>query len=115
MDNTGCKTATEGHVKIESESQFLHCQANVAALIQLGKWFDFMRQNGVCGNTRIILVADHGRRLAQFDHMLMSGPKIDVKWCNPLLVVKDFSSQDFTTSDEYDERRCAHARGIRRD
>ena len=115
MDNTGCKTATEGHVKIESESQFLHYQTNMAALIQLGKWFDFMRQNGVYDNTRIILVADHGRGLAQFDYMLMSDPKIDVEWCNPLLMVKDFGSQEFTTSDEYDERRCAHARGIRRD
>ena len=101
VDNTGYKTAAEGHVNIESESQFLHYQTNMAALIQLGKWFDFMRQNDVYDNTRIILVADHGRGLAQFDYMLMSNPKIDVEWCNPLLMVKDFGSQEFTTSDEF--------------
>ena len=52
-------------------------------------------------NTKIILVADHGRGLAQFDYMLMKDPEIDVQWCNPLLMVKDFDSTEFSISDEF--------------
>ena len=37
-----------------------HYHANVAALKQLGKYFDFLRENDVYDNTRIIVVSDHG-------------------------------------------------------
>ena len=45
-----------------------HC--NMAAFLQLGKWFDVLREQGVYDNTRIILVADHGYSLEQFEDML---------------------------------------------
>ena len=38
-------------------------QVNVAALLQVGKWLDYLKQNEVYDNTRIIIVADHGRDL----------------------------------------------------
>ena len=101
VDNTGYKTAAEGHVALESESQFLHYQVNMATFLQLGKWFDFMQKNGVYDNTRIILVSDHGYGLAQFDYMLMKNMEIDVESCNPLLMVKDFGAQEFNTSDKF--------------
>jgi hypothetical protein len=33
---------------------------NIAALLLLGKWFDFLIENNVYDNTRIIIVSDHG-------------------------------------------------------
>lgn len=101
VDNSNYKTAADGHIKMETEQQQSHYHANMVSLLALGKWFDFMRKNEVYDNTRIIIVADHGRGLGQFDNMLLKNPEIDVEWCNPLLLVKDFNSKDFTVSNEF--------------
>ena len=86
---------------MDTSIQRIHYYANVASLLQLGKWFEFMQQNGVYDNTRIILVADHGRGLSQFDYMLLKNPEIDVEWCNPLLMVKDFNSQELSVNYDF--------------
>ena len=101
VDNSNYKTAADGHIKMETEQQQSHYHANMVSLLALGKWFDFMRKNEVYDNTRIIIVADHGRGLGQFNNMLLKNPEIDVEWCNPLLLVKDFNSKDFTVSNEF--------------
>lgn len=102
VDNSGYKTAADGHIKMETERQRMHYHCNVAAFIQLGKWFDFMRQNGVWGNTRIIVVADHGGSFGgQFENMLMKNPEIDVEACNPLFMVKDFDSKEFKIDNSF--------------
>jgi len=77
-------------------------QCNMAALLQIGKWFDYLRSQGVYDNTRIILVADHGFALEQFEDMIfgerdmntLHNPE-DVMGYNPLLLVKDFNSKGF--------------------
>lgn len=51
-------------LRMETELQVTHYQSNMAALLQLGEWFDYLRDNGVYDNTRIILVADHAFRCA---------------------------------------------------
>jgi YidC/Oxa1 family membrane protein insertase len=33
---------------------------NIAALLLIGKWLDFLKENGAYDNTRIIIVSDHG-------------------------------------------------------
>ena len=101
VDNSNYKTAADGHIKMETEQQQSHYHANMVSLLALGKWFDFMRKNEVYDNTRIIIVADHGRGLGQFDNMLLKNPEIDVECCNPLLLVKDFDSKDFSVSNEF--------------
>ena len=47
-------------MEMNTEYQVIHYHANMAAFIQLGKWFDYMRENNVYDNTRIIIAADHG-------------------------------------------------------
>ena len=101
VDNSGYKTAADGHIKMETDKQKMHYHCNVAAFIQLGKWFDYMRKNGVWDNTRIIIAADHGEGLGQFDYMLMQNPRIDVESCNPLFMVKDFNSKEFTVDNSF--------------
>ena len=54
-------------MKMESQYEVIHYHVNMATFIQLGKWFDYLRENGVYDNTRIILVSDHARGLGQFD------------------------------------------------
>ena len=85
-----------------------HYQCNMAAFLQLGKWFDTLREQGVYDNTRIILVADHGHGMAQFEDMIFGEwdgntwhhPQ-DVMSYNPLLLVKDFDSKGFRVDDRF--------------
>ena len=78
----------------------MHYQVNMAAMIQLGKWFDYMREKDVFDNTRIILVADHGTSLQQWGELQID-EETDVSFCYPLLMVKDFNSEEFTVSEEF--------------
>ena len=75
-------------------------QTSMAAMLQLGEWFDYMREKDVYDNTRIILVADHGRSyLLEGDEYRLGERDIDN--FHPLLMVKDFNGKEFVTSEEF--------------
>lgn len=111
VDNTDYNTnnqerfCVDGRKMImENSYQMSHYQTNMAVLLQLGKWFDYMRENEVYDNTRIILVADHGRGLAQFDEVILGNENnemFDLEYYYPLLMVKDFNSYEFRISEEF--------------
>lgn len=91
-------------LKVENAMQMIHYHANMAAMLQLGNWFDYLRENGVYDNTRIILVSDHGRALAHLEEFILDdGSDImkDVELYYPLLMVKDFDSEEFSASDVF--------------
>ena len=92
-------------LRMENAEQMMHYHANMAAFLQLGQWMDYLRDNGVYDNTRIILVADHGRNLGQFDSMVSEETGVDAMGFNALLMVKDFDSQEFSI----DERLMTNA------
>ena len=71
--------------------------AYMATLIKLGEWLDYLRDNGVYDNTRIIIVADHGNYEDQIDTLLLND-ETDVAQLNPLLMFKDFDSVTFSAS-----------------
>ena len=106
VDNTKFQPYNQDRVvegrtlKMETGEQMIHYHANMATLLQLGKWFDYMRKNGVYDNTRIILVSDHGRESKQLDELILNDG-LCVSWFYPLLMVKDFNSEGFTTSEEF--------------
>lgn len=100
IDNTEYDTNVNGGLKIETDMQIRHYHSNMAAMVQLGKWFDYMRKNGVYDNTRIILVSDHGFPLHQIEDLQYDDGE-DMALFYPLLMVKDFNSEGFTTSDEF--------------
>ncbi|MBE6013854.1 MAG: membrane protein insertase YidC [Lachnospiraceae bacterium] len=80
---------------------YCHYQVNMAALLRVGEWIQYMKDNGVYDNTRIIIVSDHGYPMRQFDYMLLNNG-IDVERFNPLLLVKDFGSTGaFKWSNEF--------------
>lgn len=85
---------------MENGEQVMHYHANMTMMLQLGRWFDYMRENGVYDNTRIILVSDHGMELNQLDEMILEDG-VDCSSCYPLLMVKDFNSDGFMTSEEF--------------
>ena len=111
VDNTAIYEGTQERftvdgktLKMETEAQVIHYQANMAALIQLGKWFDYMREQDVYDNTKIVLVSDHGRGLQHFEELMYDGSEDmfeNVEFYYPLLMVKDFNSQKFAETKEF--------------
>jgi hypothetical protein len=78
--------------------QVRNYQVNMAALLKLADWFDYLREAGVYDNTRIILVSDHGFDVNCFD--IMCGEE-DLEAFMPLLMVKDFNAKGFTVADDF--------------
>jgi hypothetical protein len=70
----------------------------------LGKWFDYLRENNVWDNTKIILVADHGGAMRQIDELVHTeewNVFKDVESYYPLLMVKDFGAKEFTENKDF--------------
>ncbi len=91
-------------ITMDTSYKMSHYQTNMATLMRLGEWFDFLRESGVYDNTRIILVSDHGRDLYHFNDMVYddgNGGKLCAEFYYPLLMVKDFDTEGFVTSDEF--------------
>ena len=94
-------------LRLKESRPMIHYHAMMAAFIQLGNWFDFLRENDVWDNTRIILVSDHGFFFGELFNMKLDGPSfnendeaesyLDLLSYNPLFMVKDFNSMEFST------------------
>lgn len=64
-----------------------HYEANVAVLKQIAKWMDYLKENDVYDNSRIIIVSDHGR-----DIKVPNGDR-NVAYFSAMLLVKDFNKR----------------------
>ena len=73
---------------------------NAAMYLRLGAWFDWLREQGVYDNSRVIVVADHGSASHLFESMEFEGGP-NVCMFNPLLMVKDFDAHGFATDDTF--------------
>ena len=78
-------------IRMWDNGQIMHYQVNMATMLQLGKWFDYLRENDLYDNTRIILVSDHGRGLWQMPELFV-GTDWDAGRVAALLMVKDFGA-----------------------
>ena len=90
-------------LKVENELSVMHYQCNMAALMALGNWFDYLREIDVFDNTKIILVADHGLALLQNEELVHHEDDVRLEPENyfPLMMVKDFDQKEFRVSDEF--------------
>ncbi len=89
---------------IEGYEQYVHWQINVAAMKKVGAWLDYLREQGVYDNTRIIIASDHGRNTQQVSDLVLSDVKThynDLLLFYPTLLVKDFGATEFTVSEEF--------------
>ncbi len=106
VDNTEYDAAHTGRfdstvngysLDMNSYTSMSHYASNAAAYIQLGFYFDYLRQSGAWDNTRIIIVSDHGI-MNQYANMF--GGQLDIGAMNidafnPVLMVKDFGASGF--------------------
>jgi YidC/Oxa1 family membrane protein insertase len=74
---------------------------HAAALLLLGKWFDFLKENDVYDNTRIIIVSDHGNSLyGKFQDSIILPNKDSLNAYTALLLVKDFNQHGYLSIDD---------------
>jgi membrane-anchored protein YejM (alkaline phosphatase superfamily) len=102
--NTDRFTVNGTTLKMVDKNQVIHYHTNMAAMIQIGKWLDYLKEQGVYDNTRIIIVADHGRPLEQIDELILGydiGIMRDVEFFYPLLMVKDLDARGSEASEEF--------------
>ena len=82
-----------------------HFYTQIGALKVFCKWFDYLKENSVYDNTKIIIVADHGRDIfdpAFKDFSDNEKERNQYTYYHPLLLVKDFnSSGDLKISNEF--------------
>jgi YidC/Oxa1 family membrane protein insertase len=71
-------------------SSYKAYHVNAASFKRLSSWFDYLKENGVYDNTRIILVSDHASADANFSGR--TGLPFYADQYNPILLVKDFNS-----------------------
>ncbi len=70
-----------------------HYMTFSSAMKQVGRWMDWLRENSIYDNTRIIIVSDHG-------YVLNTGVvSADQSQYLPLLLVKDFNSNEKLRTD----------------
>lgn len=111
VDNTEYEEANKDRFTVDGETlemensdQYIHYQTNMAALLRVGEWLEYLKENDVYDNTRIIIAADHGRPLYHSEDMVLddgSTSIYDVEIYYPLLMVKDFDSKEFTEDEQF--------------
>ncbi len=72
----------------------IHYHVNIASLKKLGEYFDYLRQENVYDNTKIIVVSDHGTAMAKIPEFASFWDTINPPRFNSILLVKDFNSND---------------------
>ncbi|MBQ1679023.1 MAG: YidC/Oxa1 family membrane protein insertase [Oscillospiraceae bacterium] len=94
-------------LQVHTLRQMTHYQTNMATLLQIAGWLDYLKEAGVYDNTKIIIVADHGYYLDQTEqfrfpeYVFSNGYSLDIANYFPLLLVKDFNAHGFTVSEEF--------------
>jgi len=84
-----------------------HYHANMAMLLSIGRYCDFLRENGVYDNTRIIVVSDHGQAMGLFPERILTGEvnggaySFDTMLFACLLMEKDFGSTGFGPDEQF--------------
>ncbi len=85
---------------LDGDYAIAHYHINTLAYMLLGDWFDYLRENGVYDNTRIIVVSDHGRNMEVFDKTV-DNKMHNIETYLPIMLVKDFDATGFTVSEEF--------------
>ncbi|MBR1714911.1 MAG: membrane protein insertase YidC [Treponema sp.] len=92
----------KGMYDSNDETVLHHYHVNMAALKQLGKYFDYLRENDAYDNTRIIIVSDHAMYmpLHEFEHFGADAKACIPAQLHPLLLFKDFNSNEDVKTDK---------------
>ncbi|MBR1536274.1 MAG: YidC/Oxa1 family membrane protein insertase [Treponema sp.] len=104
-DYVPAKNVTDfGSSRFSNEEAY---HTNIAAFKRVAKWLSYLKENGVYDNTRIIIVADHGR--ASTESCIEKDDALDEQIAgdrykgrghfHPLLMIKDFDAKGVIRED----------------
>ena len=80
-------------IQLTARYQMYHYHVNMAAYRELAKWFQYLKDNDVYDNTRIIMASDHGYSVRVRKELLFGDAfEDDILFYNPILLVKDFDA-----------------------
>ena len=102
-DREAVRTIEGRTLTLDTERGITHYNVDMSTLLVLGEWFDWLRENDLYDNTRIILVSDHGTYSDYtFDWMQVTDSFNCTRY-NAFLMVKDFNSnfEGVQVSDEF--------------
>ena len=96
-------------LEFENDSERQHYHINMAAMLKLGEWFDYLKEKGVYDNTRIIIVSDHGtpyrwkgpHSIYYHDNYSGEDTNLDIRRFACTLMYKDFDAEGFTVDDGF--------------
>ena len=99
---------TDGTTTDGKALQVIHYHIDMAALLRLADYFDYLKEKGVYDNTRIIIVSDHSAHLG-LEPGLMCELKFedgketvtDLLGFQSTLLVKDFNATGFNVDDSF--------------
>ncbi|WP_332445872.1 YidC/Oxa1 family membrane protein insertase [Sphaerochaeta sp.] len=83
-----------------NDMDMMHYEINAAALLKIGEWLDYLKQEEVYDNTRIILVSDHGFTADTPVFEDFQGRGVTNAMYHSLLLVKDFKSHGDIAQDD---------------
>ena len=87
---------------LSTEAEITTYEVSMAAFLKLADWFDYLREENVFDNTRIIIVSDHGAtNMKLFGDMIFRNGQIPAEHYQALLMVKDFHSRKYSESKEF--------------
>ena len=113
VDNTKFDKSPQGQTRfflkgemmwVRDAKDFRHYQCNLLTLVELGKWLNYLKEQGVYDNTRIIILSDHGYYIENFPNLIQYdiGAQLDGEAFAPLLLVKDFNAHgELKQSEEF--------------
>lgn len=96
--------------KFKGKTSLQHVYTVAAALKLIADWLDWLKENNVYDNTRIIITSDHGRDVfsPMFNRQHLSGEgslarkQHQVSWFHSALLVKDFGQKgSFSVSNKF--------------
>lgn len=79
---------------LDTKTKLHHYHINMATMLKIGEWFEYLQAEGLYDNSRILLVADHAYWLNLSGDSRLED-EVDISAYNPLLMVKDFHSDTF--------------------
>ena len=88
------------YLHMNTTNAMAHYQCNAASFIQLGIYFDYLREMGVWDNTRILVVSDHGPTTDMFGGTTIVRD-VNMESFNCLLMIKDFGATGFSICEDY--------------
>lgn len=91
-------------LNMDTSEKYIYYQCNMSSILAIGRWLDYLKEEEVYDNTRIIITSDHGRAFHLNDaYYLDNGTDefMDIEAYYPILFIKDFDAHEFNVSDEF--------------